>query len=60
MSESMAGVNWAGVSFYGVLLCNGFVHLFQKDTNLVQQLRAVLFNTLAPDKKYICWLWIQS
>ena len=25
-------------------------YLFQKDTNLVQQLRAVLFNTLAPDK----------
>ena len=44
------GSELGGCVFYGVLLCNGFVHLFQKDTNLVQQLRAVLFNTLAPDK----------
>ena len=49
MSESMAGSELGGCVFY-IFLCNGFVHLFQKDTNLVQQLRAVLFNTLAPDK----------
>ena len=36
---------WILLDFGSVL-----VHLFQKDTNLVQQLRAVLFNTLAPDK----------
>ena len=40
--------NW-GI-FYRVLLRDSFIHLFQKDANLVQQLRTVLFNTLAPDK----------
>ena len=35
---------------YRVLLYNGFIHLLQKDANLIQQPCTVLFDRLAPDK----------
>ena len=39
-----------GCVFYRVLLYNGFIHLLQKDANLIQQPCAVLFDALTPDK----------
>ena len=39
-----------GCVFYRVLLYNGFIHLLQKDANLVQQPCTVPFDCLAPDK----------
>ena len=39
-----------GCVFYRVLLYNGFIHLLQKDANLIQQLCTVLVDCLAPDK----------
>ena len=39
-----------GCVFYGVLLCNGFIHLLQKDADLIHQPCTVPFDCLAPDK----------
>lgn len=44
ISENMPGINSTDVFSTGAFLGDGFIHLFQKDTDFVRQLCTILIN----------------